>query len=484
MTVGGVAAGGGGGEDPSQSAADAPARVLVVGSGFAGLHTARALERTLPAGKARITLVSPTDYMLYSPLLPEVAAGVMDPRHIVVPLAQSLRRATPVLGFAVDVDLERRVLTVQLPSGQTRQLDWDRLVLCPGSVTRDLPVPGLDEYARGFKSLAEALYLRDHVLQQLELADVAQTPDERAGRCTFLVVGAGYAGTEFVAQMQHFLAGVLPRYRHLRAADVRWLLCDTADAVLPELGPALGERTLRLLRGRGVEVRLGTSVKQIRADAVTLSDGTDVPTRTVVWTAGVTASPLIAATASRHRLPLDKGRLKVDAFLAVAGWQDVWALGDGAAVPDLTRPGQVTPPTAQHAQRQAKTAARNVAASLGVGRPGRYRHHDLGLVVDLAGRDAVARPLRIPLSGLAAKTVTRGYHLMALPSTGNRIRVAVDWLLDAVLARSAAQLGYIPEGAVALPAAEHTKLYQAMAGTAGSMALPHGQHPPSAATSG
>jgi len=351
MTVGGVAAGGGGGEDPSQSAADAPARVLVVGSGFAGLHTARALERTLPAGKARITLVSPTDYMLYSPLLPEVAAGVMDPRHIVVPLAQSLRRATPVLGFAVDVDLERRVLTVQLPSGQTRQLDWDRLVLCPGSVTRDLPVPGLDEYARGFKSLAEALYLRDHVLQQLELADVAQTPDERAGRCTFLVVGAGYAGTEFVAQMQHFLAGVLPRYRHLRAADVRWLLCDTADAVLPELGPALGERTLRLLRGRGVEVRLGTSVKQIRADAVTLSDGTDVPTRTVVWTAGVTASPLIAATASRHR--------RADPHRGVDRWGDSKPVDRGDRQPAPAPAGQ------GQAQGRRLSGRRRVAGRVG-----------------------------------------------------------------------------------------------------------------------
>ena len=436
-----------------------PARVVVVGSGFAGFHTCRALERLLPAGAAEVTVVSPTDYLLYSPLLPEVAAGVMDPRHIVVPLAQGLTRTVPLLGFAVDTDLDRRQVSVLQPDGQTRQVDYDRLVLCPGSVTRELDVPGLSEHALGFKALTEALYLRDHVLQQLELANTTADPVERATRCTFVVVGAGYAGTEFLAQMQHLVTALLPRYAHLAGTDLRWLLCDAAPVVLPELGPDLGRRALALLQGRGVEVHLGTQLSDIAADAVTLADGPRIPTRTVVWTAGVSASPLIGALADRHHLALDKGRLTVDAYLAVPGRDDVWALGDAAAVPDLTRQGQVCPPTAQHAQRQATRAAGNVAASLGVGRPRRYKHHDLGLVVDLAGRDAVARPVGVPLSGLAAKAVTRGYHLLALPAGNNRVRVAADWLLDAVLSRSAAQLSLIPRRDATLSAAEHTGLY-------------------------
>lgn len=431
--------------------------VVVVGSGFAGLHTCRALEQRLPAG-AGISLVSPTDYLLYSPLLPEVSAGVMDPRHIAVPVAQVLRRTTPVLGLAVAADLDRRRVTVHQPDGAVRELAYDRLVLCPGSVTRELPVPGLEEHAYGFKTLAEALFLRDHVLQQLDLAEVA-SPAERAARCTFVVVGAGYAGTEFVAQMKHFVDGLLPHYKHLRAHDLRWLLCDAAAAVLPELGPRLGARALDLLRARHVEVRLSTQLTDIAADRVSLSDGTEVPTHTVVWTAGVTASPLVDGVARRHGLRLDKGRLAVGADLAVPGRPGVWALGDAAAVPDLTRPGEVCAPTAQHAQRQARRAAGNVAASLGIGRTRRYKHHDLGLVVDLAGRDAVARPLGVPLAGLTAKAVTRGYHLMALPSGNNRTRVAVDWLLDAVLTRSAAQLGTVPASDGRLATAEDRDQY-------------------------
>jgi len=449
-----------------------PARVVVVGGGFAGLHTCRALERYLPPGAADITVVSPTDYLLYSPLLPEVAAGVMDPRHIAVPLSQALSRTILLLGLAVDTDLDRQQVTVQQPDGRTRQVGYDRLVLCPGSVTREFHIPGLDTYARGFKSLSEALYLRDHVLQQLELADTAVDPAERAARCTFVTVGAGYAGTEFLAQMQHMVAGLLPRYPHLGSDDVRWVLCDAAPAVLPELGPDLGDRALHILRDRGVQVRLMTELTDIGPDAVTLSDGTRLPTHTVVWTAGVSASPLIGAIADRHHLQVDKGRLTVDSHLAVPSHDQVWALGDAAAVPDLTHPGRICPPTAQHAQRQAKRAAGNVAASLGVGRPRPYKHHDLGLVVDLAGRDAVAKPLGLPLTGLAAKTVTRGYHLFALSAGNNRIRVGLDWLLDAALARSAAQLSIIPQREVTLPAAEHDELYRPRATTAPSTSRP------------
>jgi NADH:ubiquinone reductase (H+-translocating) len=339
-------------------------RVVVVGSGFAGFTCIRELEKRLGPEDAELILVSPTDYMLYSPLLPEVAAGAMDPRHIVVPLHGALKRARVVLGYATGVDLDACTCTVSPPNAPERVLEWDRLVLAPGGVTRSFPIPGLAERARGFKTLAEALYLRDHVLQQLELADASNDPDERRARCTFVVVGAGYSGTECAAQMQLFSKGALANYPGLEPGELRWMLLDVAPRVLPELGEHLGEVALGLLRQRGVEIRLQTSIEEANEESLKLSDGTTVPTHTLVWCAGVAASPLVATLG----LPLDRGRLVVNERLFVAGRPDVFALGDCAAVPDLARPGNVTPPTAQHALRQARTAARNVAASLGHGR--------------------------------------------------------------------------------------------------------------------
>jgi NADH:ubiquinone reductase (H+-translocating) len=430
-------------------------RVVVVGSGFAGFTCIRELEKRLGPEDAELILVSPTDYMLYSPLLPEVAAGAMDPRHIVVPLHGALKRARVVLGYATGVDLDACTCTVSPPNAPERVLEWDRLVLAPGGVTRSFPIPGLAERARGFKTLAEALYLRDHVLQQLELADASNDPDERRARCTFVVVGAGYSGTECAAQMQLFSKGALANYPGLEPGELRWMLLDVAPRVLPELGEHLGEVALGLLRQRGVEIRLQTSIEEANEESLKLSDGTTVPTHTLVWCAGVAASPLVATLG----LPLERGRLVVNERLFVAGRPDVFALGDCAAVPDLARPGNVTPPTAQHALRQARTAARNVAASLGHGRSRPYRHKDLGLVVDLGSREAVAKPLGVSLSGLTAKAVTRAYHLYALPSTPQRLRVGLDWALDAFLSRPLVQLGLVREEDAPLATAERTGIY-------------------------
>jgi len=259
----------------------------------------------------------------------------------------------------------------------------------------------------------------------------------------------------------------LAPYPNLVSDDSQWSLCDAAPVVLPELGADLGQPAVGLLRGRGIEVRLGPSLTDIRGDAVTLSDSSStVPTRTVVWAAGASDSQLIGAVAQRHHLPLNKVRLVVDEYLAVPGHPGVWALGDAAAVLDLTHPGRITPPTAQHAQHQAKRAAGNVAASLQVGQARPYKHHNLGLVVDLAGRDAVAKAVGVPLTGLAAKASPAVTTCSRCPSGNNRVRVTVDWILDAVLSRSSAQLSYIPTTQVDLPAAERTDLYRHSSGTA------------------
>jgi NADH dehydrogenase len=431
----------------------ARARIVIVGAGYAGYHCARHLERSLPRGTAEIVIVSPTDYMPYLSLLPEVGAGIVDPRHIAVSLPATLPRTRLIPGHVVGVDLTNRSIAVADADGQKRELSWHRLVLAPGSVSRTLPIPGLLEQAKGFKNIADALYLRDHMLGQMELADASDDPAERQARCTFVVVGAGYTGTEVAGQGLLFTRAARRRYPRIRPEEFRWLLVDRASAVLPEMGKRLGDPALRILRRRGLDVRLNTTVEEVTDRQVRLSDGTTVPTHTLVWCVGVTPGPLTQALG----LETVNGRIVVDEFLTVSGHPDVFAVGDAAAVPDLTRPGQLTSMTAQHAQRQGKAAARNVAASLGHGSRKAYRHRDLGFVVDLGGWQAVANPLHIPLSGVPAKVITRAYHIYALPA--NRMRVATDWLNDIIDHRQFVQLGLTPSEHTSLVMAESNQDY-------------------------
>jgi NADH dehydrogenase len=406
-------------------------RVVIVGGGFAGHSAARSLAKRL-GDTAEIVLINPTDYFLYLPLLPEVAAGVIDPRRITVPLAGTLPGVRVVLGEVDEIDLDQRRVGWTDPESGRGELVYDRLVLAAGSVNKLLPIPGIAEHAHGFRGIPEALYLR-----QIELAAFTEDPREREARCTFVVVGAGYTGTEVAAQGPLFTDALVRQHPELRDQPVRWLLLDLAERVLPELDPRLSHTADRVLRERSVEVRTGQSVQEATHENVCLTTGEKVPTRTLVWCVGVRPDPLVDGLG----LPTNKGRLVVDPQLTVPGHSDVFACGDAAAVPDLTRPGEVTAMTAQHAVRQGKLTGRNVAASLGHGTPRRYRHHDLGFVVELGGREAAANPLHVPLGGLVAKAVTRGYHLLSMPS--NRTRTAADWLLDAVLPRQTVQLGLV-----------------------------------------
>jgi NADH:ubiquinone reductase (H+-translocating) len=325
---------------------------------------------------------------------------------------------------------------------------YDRLVLAAGSVNKLLPIPGVTRYAHGFRGLAEALYLRDTLVRQVELADGADDDAETRARTTFVVVGAGYTGTEVAAAGVLFTDALARQHPGLGDVRPRWMLLDVAPRVLPGLNPRMSQGALRVLQERGVDVRLGISVAEARMDGVQLSDGTFVPTRTLVWCVGVRPDPLVADLG----LETTQGRLVVDEYLTVPGHPEIIACGDAAAVPDLTRPGEITAMTAQHAVRQGRLAAQIVAASYGDGERRPYKHHDLGFVVDLAGRQAVADPLGIPLSGLPAKAVTRGYHLLSIP--GNRIRVGSDWLLGAVLPRQAVQTGLVTGSAVPLDATD------------------------------
>jgi NADH dehydrogenase len=401
-------------------------RVVVVGAGFAGFHAARSLHRRL-RGSAEVVLVNPTDYFLYVPLLPEVAAGILDPRRIAVSLPAALPEVRLAVGTVHAIDLPGRTVTYRDPDGRDQRMDYDHLVLTCGSVNKLLPIPGISEHAHGFRNLAEAVYLRDHLVRQVEFADGTDDEAERTARLTFVVVGAGYTGTEVAAQGVLATRAALRTHPRLRGRTARWLLLDTAERVLPGLRERLSATAAATLAGRGVEIRTRTSVQEATAEGVLLSDGSMVPTRSLIWCVGVRPDPLVDTLG----LPTDRGRLVVDENLAVPGQPGLWACGDAAAVPDLTRPGQVTAMTAQHAQRQGDTAGRNVAAALGHGKARRYKHRDLGFVVDLGGFDAAADPLGVPLGGFPAKVVTRGYHLSAMP--GNRTRTAVDWTENAVL---------------------------------------------------
>ncbi|WP_086853796.1 NAD(P)/FAD-dependent oxidoreductase [Amycolatopsis kentuckyensis] len=418
-------------------------RVVIVGGGFAGYHAAKSLRKE--AGEdVEVVVLNPTDYFLYLPLLPEVAAGILDPRRVAVSIPETLRGVRLVLGMATGVDFDARHVTYTDPEDNEHRIGYDRLVLAAGSVNKLLPIPGVPEYAHGFRGVPEALYLRDHITRQIELAAAAEDPAERDARCTFVVVGAGYTGTEVAAQGPAFTAALAARHPELAGQQIRWLLLDVAERVLPELDKRLGRTADEVLRARGVEVLMKTSVDHADAKGVTLTNGDAVPARTLVWCVGVRPDPLVADLG----LETAKGRLVVTEQLNVPGRDDVFACGDAAAVPDLTRPGQYTAMTAQHAERQGKLAGRNVAASLGYGRRGTYRHHDLGFVVDLGAGAAAANPLHIPLSGRPAKAVTRGYHLMAMP--GNRVRTAADWVLEALTGRQTVQLGLVRSGAVPL----------------------------------
>lgn len=420
--------------------------MVVVGAGFAGYNAARGLM--WHASSAEIVLINPTDYFLYLPLLPEVAAGVLEPRRICVSLPGQLPGVRLILGNVDAIDPTGQRVHWTDPEGHRGELGYDRLVLTAGSVNKLLPIPGVAQNAHGFRGIAEALYLRDHITRQLELAAATSDRDERDARCTFVVVGAGYTGTEVAAQGQLFTRRLVGQLPALKDQRVRWLLADLAPRVLPDLNPHLSRTATRVLRRRGVELRTGQSVERAGVDAVRLTSGELVPTRTLIWCVGVRPDPLV----EQLGLATHRGRLAVEDTLAVTSYPTLFAAGDCAAVADVTRPGELTGMTAQHAQRQGRLAARNVAASLDGRELAPYRHRDLGFLVDLGGGAAAADPLHLPLSGLSAKAVTRGYHLLELP--GNRARTAVDWAINTVMPPRAVQLGLVGPDRVRLECTE------------------------------
>lgn len=416
-------------------------RIVVVGAGFAGLSALRRLEQRIPAGKADITLITPNDYLLYQPLLPQVASGLLTPQSVSVSLHRLLRRTRMVPGAAIGVDTKAKAVVVHKISGETTCVRYDRLLLAPGSMTRVFDIPGLMEHARGSKNLAEAVYLRDHVLAQLELANASDDPVERDERCRFIVVGGGYTGVEVAASLRLLCMEAARLYPALRE-HIDWHLIDIAPRIMPELGERLGDEAAALLYRRGVNISLGVSVREVTEDKVTLTDDRVLPSRTLIWAAGVQPSPLMEATG----LETERGKLVVGSDLAAPSSPDVFGVGDSAAVPDLSSEnGGVCPPTAQAASQQGKAVADNLINSL-LGRPpAEYHYRDRGLLVDFSGRDAVAQPFGYQVRGLPALGLTRAYHLYLLPSGPARARVTANWAIRAFLGGEVSRLGFVNE---------------------------------------
>ncbi|HEX3390980.1 MAG TPA: NAD(P)/FAD-dependent oxidoreductase [Solirubrobacteraceae bacterium] len=414
------------------------ARIVIAGGGFGGFYAARALERIDALRGAQVTLVNDANYLLYTPLLPGAAGATLDPRHVLVPLREQLRHTDLLIGSVTGRDGDARELAVRRIDGEQIALGYDHLLVALGSVSRALPIPGLVEHAIGLKSLGDATALRNKLLGCLDIAESLDDPARRAEYLGFVFVGAGYAGLEGLAELQDFAAQAIELYPRCRAQGMRWLLVEARERIVPEVPPSLSAFAARELIERGIEIRTGATLRAVEGSGVELSDGERVPARTVVWTAGVRPSPVVAELG----LPLGEGgRIAVDEQLRVGGRPGVWAIGDCAAVPDPARPGHPCPPTAQHAIRQGRLAAHNIAADLGVGHARPFRYRTAGVVAELGRGKAVAITLGVRWRGLPAWIIARTYHLLLMPGFGRKLRLFLDWNIALLFGRDTSAPG-------------------------------------------
>ena len=422
------------------SAEGSSRHVLIVGAGFAGLYAAIGLKGAVAEGH-RVTVVNPESFFQYQPFLPEVASGTIDPRAAVVPLRRVLRHCRLLTGEVIRVDHEAHAAHVRTTAGEERTIDYDFLVLAPGSRSRVLPVPGLAEHGIGFKTVQEAIYLRNHVLAQLDVATSQEDAARRRAALTFVFVGGGYAGVEALGELEDLARDAITQYPDLEPSEMRWVLVDAADRILPELPERLASYAADELRRRRIEIKLGTKLESAEDGSIRLSDGETFAAETLVWTAGVKPSPL----ARDSGMPVDvQGRLPVDRFLRVEGIDGAWAAGDAAAVPDETT-GGLSPPTAQHGLRQGKRIAANIGATL-AGRPLQpFVYANIGGVCSLGRYKGVANVKGLRFKGFVGWFLHRSYHLLAMPTWTRRVKIAMDWTVALLFPRDLAQLGSLAD---------------------------------------
>ena len=424
------------------TASISPTRIVIVGGGYVGMYTALRIQKKLSAGRAEITVIDPQPNMTYQPFLPEAAAGNLEPRHVVVPLRRVLRKCRIITGAVTTITDARRTVTIAPSEGPKYELPYDILVVCPGSVSRLLPIPGLADVGIGFKTIGEAIYLRNHVLERLDLASSTDDPVRKARALSFVFIGGGYAGVEALAELQD-MARYATRYYHgVEPDDMRWVLVEAADRIMPEVSVRLGAYTVDRLRERNIDVRLSTRLDSVVDGHVQLSDGETFDAETIVWTAGVKSNPMLATS----DLPLDeKGRLPCLANLTVRGLKGVFSAGDCAAVPDLSKddPTALTGPSAQHAVRQAKVLAANIVATVKGRQLADYKHAYVGSVASLGLYRGVAELYGIRVKGVVAWFIHRTYHLSRMPTFNRKVRVLADWTGALFFSREIVALGQL-----------------------------------------
>jgi NADH dehydrogenase len=421
-----------------------PQRVIVVGAGHVGLYVALRLSKKLNARRAEIVVIDPQPHMTYQPFLPEAAAGNIEPRHAVVPLRRELRRCRIISGEVTKIEHASRTVTVRPIDGPVTEMTYDHIVVAPGSVSRTLPVPGLRERGIGFKTIGEAIYLRNHILDRLDVAAVTPDPEVRKASLAFVFVGGGYAGIEALAEMEDVVRDALVYYPELDPKEVRFVLVEATNRVLPEVGPDMGAYAVRQLDSRGIDIRLGTRLESCVDGLVKLSDGEEFRAETLVWTAGVKPSPMLDHT-DLPRGP--RGHITALPTLQVVDGDRVlegaWTAGDCAQVPDLTNPGAYCSPSAQHAVRQAAVLADNIREVILGGTPKEYRHKYAGSVASLGLYKGVAQVYGVKLRGFPAWFMHRTYHMSRIPSFNRKVRVLADWTLAFVLKRETVSLGQL-----------------------------------------
>ena len=453
-----------------------PPRVVIAGGGYVGFCAARALRSRLGTDQVEIAIIDPRPYMTYQPFLPEVAAGSIQPRHVIASHRRSLAGCTILTGSVAGIDHASRTVTIAPPvpgstheEGAPYQIGYDHLVLALGAEARTLPIPGLAEQALGFKQVEEALALRNRVLSRIEDAASTWDAERRRRLLTFVFVGGGFAGVEAIAELEDMARALVSTVDSVEQEDVRFILVEGSRRILPELTEELSGYGLEQLRERGIDVRLNTFLNSCVDGHVVLSDGTEFDADTIVWTAGVKAAPVLQTASD---LPIDaRGRVTALPTLQVARdgapVEGAWAAGDCAAVPDLTSedPEATCAPTAQHAVRQAKLLADNLVAVLAAGDENgvplkSYAHANLGTVASLGIGKGVARIMGRDLRGFTAWTAHRGYHVYAMPTFNRKVRIMMDWLAAVVFRRDLASFGSVaaPGAAFAQAARNDAKM--------------------------
>ncbi len=412
--------------------------IVIAGGGYVGMYTALRLQKRLRRGEARVTVIDPRSTMTYQPFLPEAAAGSLEPRHVVVSLRRILKKTNVLTARVESVDSTAKTVRVVPPESEPYDLAYDELVVAMGSVARTLPIPGLAKHGMGFKQIEEAIALRNHVLDRLDLATSVVDAQARQAALTFVFVGGGYAGVEALAETEDMLRYATRYYETIQESDLRFVLVEATGRILPEVGEDMGRYTVQRLRERGIDVRLDTRLESAADRHIVLSDGEEFDADTLVWTAGVKATPVL----SKSDLPLDdKGRLKAHPNLTVDGADHVWTAGDNAAVPDLTAPGEFCSPSAQHAVRQAKMLGDNLVRSLRAEDLHDYKHKHAGSVASLGLHKGVAQVYGVKLRGFPAWFMHRTYHLSRMPTLSKKARVVLDWTLALFFKRDVVAIG-------------------------------------------